>query len=368
MQVLAVAQDGEGVFCAVLAEEGENVVERIIGGGISVDFFEHVADGDASEFGGRFLDDAGDSKGPEVWRSGDEDEAAHIRDEEIVEVGIWLEDDGLIGIVENNGEAIEDFSADGASDARRRLFGSMLGFSGENGERILQGYFAELHGFDAAKVIVKVTRRIERREENHFLAEFGEFMSRGKGRIELHGFGLSGCDVEEAVKSAAMAEAEPGVEGRNAIERLHFQFCASAFVLEGLRIVELQSLAIVADNDDEMAEDVGSQNSLDGPADAGREIAEGIERKGRYGNFQTGKIENDVGQGFGASGTVRKKAEGDRANIVERGSRARGIEKKPRWPGAVHADGDENEMIRNFHGDLRDVARESELEWRGWRG
>lgn len=130
------------MFRAVLAEESANVVEGIIGGGVSVDFFEHVADGDASEFGGRFLDDAGDSKGAEVGRSGDEDKAAHIRDEEIVEVGIWLEDDGLIGIVENDGEAIEDFSADGTSDTRRRLCGSMLGFSGEDGERILQSDFA----------------------------------------------------------------------------------------------------------------------------------------------------------------------------------------------------------------------------------
>jgi len=93
LQVIAVAQDGEGVFCTVLAEEGENVVERIIGGGISVNFFKHVADGNAGEFGGRFLDDAGDSEGAEVRRSGDENEAAHIRDEEIVEVRIWLEDD-----------------------------------------------------------------------------------------------------------------------------------------------------------------------------------------------------------------------------------------------------------------------------------
>lgn len=360
--MLTVAQDGEGVFCAVLAQEGANVAERIVGGGISVDFFEHVADSNASEFGGRFLDDAGDSKSAKVRRCRDEDEAAHIRDEEIVEVGIWLEDDGLIGIVKNNGEAIEDFSTDGASGTRRRLRGSMLGFSGENGERILQGYFAELDGFDAAKMIVKVARRIERREENHFLAEFGQFMSCGKGWIELHGFGLSGCDREEAMKSAAMAEAEFGVEGRNAIERLHFQFCASAFVLERLRVVELQSLAIITDNDDEMAEDVGSQNSLDGPANARREIAEGIEREGRYGNLKTGEVENDVGQRFGASGTVRKKAKRDGANIVERRNRARGIEKKPRWPCAVHADRDENEMIRNFHGDLRDSARKSELE------
>jgi len=158
--MLAVAQDGEGVFRAVLAEEGANVVERIIGSGISIDFFEHIADGNASQFGGRFLDDAGDSKGAEVGRGGDENETAHIRDEEIVEVGIWLEDDGLFGIVENNGEAIEDFSANSASDAGR-LPGSVLGFSWEDGERILQSDFAELRGVYAAKVIVKVTRGIE---------------------------------------------------------------------------------------------------------------------------------------------------------------------------------------------------------------
>lgn len=106
LQVLAVAEDGEGVFGAVLAEEGAKVAEGIIGGGISIDFFEHVADGDAGEFGRRFLDDARDSEGAEVGRSGNEDEAAHVRDEEVVEVGIWLEDDRLIGIVENDGEAV----------------------------------------------------------------------------------------------------------------------------------------------------------------------------------------------------------------------------------------------------------------------
>lgn len=192
--MIAIAQDGESVFRAVLAEEGANVAEGIIGGRISVDFFEHVADGNASEFGGRFLDDAGDSKSAEVGRGGDEDEAAHVRDEEIVEVGIWLEDDGLIGIVENNREAIEDFSANGASDAGRRLRGNVFGFSGEDGERILQSDFAELHGFDSAKVVVKVAREIERREENHFLAEIGKPMSRGKRRTELNSFGLGGCD------------------------------------------------------------------------------------------------------------------------------------------------------------------------------
>lgn len=259
MQVLAVAEDRESVFRAVLAEEGAKIAEGIIGGGISVDFFEHIADGDAGEFGGRFLDDARDPEGAEVGWRGDEDEAAHVRDEEIVEVGIWLEDDGLIGRVENDGEAVENLSADGASDARRRgLRGSVLGFSGEDGERILQSDFAELHGVDAAKVIVKVARGIERREENHLLAEFGKLMSRSERRIELHGFGLGGCDREEAVKRATMADVEFDVEGWNAIEQLHFQFYARAFVLEGLRIVKLQSLAIVTNNDDEMAENVGS--------------------------------------------------------------------------------------------------------------
>lgn len=80
------------------------------------------------------------------------------------------------------------------------------------------------------------------------------------------------------MKRAAMADAEFDVQCRNAIEQLHFQFYASAFVLEGLRIVKLQSLAIVTDNHDEMAENVGSQNSLDGPANAGRDVAKGIER------------------------------------------------------------------------------------------
>lgn len=65
---------------------------------------------------------------------------------------------------------------------------------------------------------------------------------------------------------------------------------------------------------------------------------------------------------------MRKKAEGDSANIVERGSRARGIKEKPRGPSAVYADWDENEMIRDFDGDLRNIARKSELEWRGRRG
>jgi len=193
-------------------------------------------------------------------------------------------------------------------------------------------------------------------------------MGCGEGRMELHGFGLGGCDREEAVKRAAMANAEFGVQGRNAVERLHFQFYASAFVLEGLWVVKLQSLAIITDNDDEMAENVCSQNPLDSATNAGRDVAEGIEPEGRYRNFKTGKIENDVGQRFGASGAVRKKAEGDGADIVERRGCARSIEKKPRWPGAVHADGDENEMIRNFYGDLRNIARKSELERCGWRG
>src|SRR5579864_4629018 len=165
-----------------------------------------------------------------------------------------------------------------------------------------------------------------------------------------------------------MADAEFDVESRNAIEGLHFQFYARSFVLERLRFVKLQSLAIVTDDDDEMAENVGSQNSLDGAANAGREVAEGIECEGRYGNFETGKVENGVGQGLRARGAGRKKAESDSANIVERGSRSRGIEEKPRSPGAVHADRDQNEMIRNFDGDLRDITRKSELEWCSRRG
>jgi len=274
----------------------------------------------------------------------------------------------LIGIVENDGETVQNLSADGTRDTRRNLRGSVFGFSGEDGERILQNDLAELHGFDAAKVIVKVARGVERREQDHLLAEFGKLVTRGEGRFELHGLGLGGCDGKETVKSAAMTNAEFDVEGRSAIDGLHFQFYASAFVLEGLRIVKLQSLAIVTDNDDEMAEDIGSQNTLDGAADAGRKVAEGIEGEGRYGNLKTGKIENDVGQRFGASGAVRKKAEGDSANIIERRSRARGIEKKPRWPSTVHPDRNQNEMIRNFDGDLRDIARKGELELRGWRG
>src|SRR6185437_5954765 len=145
-----------------------------------------------------------------------------------------------------------------------------------------------------------------------------------------------------------MANAEFDVQGRNAAERLHFQSCASAFVLEGLWIVELQSLAIVTDNDDEMVEDIGPQNSLDGATNAGREVAEGIKREGWYGNLETWEVENGVGQRFRASVAVRKKAESDSTNVVERGSRTRGIEEKPRWSSAVHADWDQNEMIRNL--------------------